>query len=195
MNFSWRQLLAPWAGGLAGWFASQGLNFTPDQVVTLIIACAAGGANLLHMLEAWLAPKAVTTALSASDPAKKPPGPLVSVALLAVLLTVSALPLLSACSALALAPAQSADESIAYGYGLYTAVEEALSACVAAGQVTKATASAVDQKAGQARLLLDAARAAETVNPAGAETDLASATQMLTVLQTWLNSPTGAPPL
>lgn len=195
MQISWRSILTPWAGALAGWLAAHGLALTSDQVLALTVLCAAGATNLLHVLEQWVGPKpapSVTTVVSNADPAKKPPTPPNAAVILLPLLLL--LPLMNACSALGLAPAQSSDESIAYGYGLYTAVEQGLSAAVAAHQVTKSTAIAVDQKAGDARGLLDAARAAETVNPSGAATNLATATQILTALQAWLNNPSGAPP-
>jgi hypothetical protein len=200
MQLSWRLILAPWIGGLAGWLAAHGLALSTDQVTALTLLAAGGAVNALHFLESRFGhpPGAgqVVTIVKPADPAKKPPtsagpGPGAAAALLLALI----LPLgLGGCAALGLQPAQSTDESIAYGYGLYTSVEEALSAAVAAGQVTKSTAIAVDQKAGQARELLDAARAAETVNASGAATDLATATQLLTALQTWLNHPAGAPP-
>lgn len=192
MQISWRAILTPWAGALAGYFASKGLTLTPEQVLLLVAACASGAANLLHLLEAWLSPKTaptVATAVKEADPAKKPPP---AAALLLPLILV--LPIVNGCSTLGLAPASSADESIAYGYGLYTALEQALSASVAAGQVSTAEARQVDTRAGQARELLDAARAAETVNPSGAATDLQTATGILTALQTWLNHPAGDPP-
>lgn len=179
MQISWRAILTPWAGALAGYFASKGLTLTPEQVLLLVAACASGAANLLHLLDAWLSPK--------TAPKKPPPA-----ALLLPLILV--LPIVNGCSTLGLAPASSADESIAYGYGLYTALEQALSASVAAGQVSTAEARQVDTRAGQARELLDAARAAETVNPSGAATDLQTATGILTALQTWLNHPAGDPP-
>lgn len=89
---------------------------------------------------------------------------------------------------------QSTDESIAYGYGVYTGVENALSVALENGSITKTQATKVDADAGKARALLDAARAAEAVNPSGATNDLSLATAALTALQTWLNSPTGDPP-
>lgn len=198
MQLSWRMILAPWAGALAGWLAGHGLSLSSDQLIALVVLCAGGAANGLHVLEQWLSPRpppTVSTVIKAADPAKKPPpGPTALSVLLPLLLMLPLLTSLSSCAALGLTPAASADESIAYGYGLYTALESALSSSLAAGEVTKSTAIAVDEKAGGARALLDAARAAETVNPSGAATDLASATNVLEALQAWLNHPSGSPP-
>lgn len=205
MQFSWRLILAPWAGAAAGWLAGHGLALTSDQVLAITVACAGAAVNAVHLLEQWLSPKsspAVTTIVKSNDPAKKPPGaappgaapPPAAAILLPLLLTAALCAGLQGCAALGLAPAQSADESIAYGYGLYTGVESALSASVAAGQITKTTATVVDERAGQARSLLDAAHAAESVNPTGAASDLATAMQALEALQAWLNNPTGSPP-
>ncbi len=205
MQLSWRQILAPWAGALAGFFASRGLNLSPDQLIALVVICAGAAGNLLHFLEAWLSPKGapapVLTVITQQDPAKQPAAaaPTSSSSstlklLLPFLVLLTAIPWLHACSTLGAAAPQSTDESIAYGYGLYTAVESALSESLAAGQVSKATAIAVDAKAGNARALLDAARAAELVNPAGAASNLATATQLLEALQVFLNHPTGAVP-
>ncbi|MGH7144771.1 MAG: hypothetical protein ACREJ2_11685 [Planctomycetota bacterium] len=198
MQLSWRMILAPWVGAFGGWLASHGFALAPDQTLALTVLAAAIVANLMHLLEQWIGPHAaapVKTIIKAADPAKKPPGssPIAAI-LLPLVLVIPIMFALGSCSALGLAPAKSTDESIAYGYGLYTAVEEALSASVAAGQVTKSTAIAVDREAGNARELLDAARAAELVNPSGASSDLMQATEALEVLQTWLDHPNGSPP-
>lgn len=102
--------------------------------------------------------------------------------------------MLVGCASVGLAPAQSTDESIAYGYGTYVAVEDALSTALQAGSVTKPEAIAIDRSAGQALVLLQAARLAESVDPQRASSDLALATSALTALQAWLNAPKGAPP-
>jgi hypothetical protein len=106
---------------------------------------------------------------------------------------IAAIAALCAVSSCATAP-RSADESIAYGYGLYTGLENALAMAVENGSVSKGEARTVDEKAAQARALLEAARAAEALDPGSAATDLEKATAALTALQTWVNHPSGGPP-
>ena len=89
---------------------------------------------------------------------------------------------------------QSPDESIAYGYGVYTGVENALSVALENRSISKAQAVKVDADAGKARALLDAAHAVESTDPNASASDLAAATAALTALQSWLNAPTGDPP-
>lgn len=198
-NISIRQLVAPFVGALIGWLAAHGFDLGPGASDALITLAAGLVGGVVHILEAKNPPAPPSSSSGASSSpssssdtsaSSSPGAKVVKMALLALL----AAPLLHGCASFGVAPPKSADESIAYGYGLYTAVEQGLSAALAAGQVDKATAAAVDTRAGQARALLDAARAAELVNPSGAATDLAGATQILTTLQAWLNNPKGALP-
>lgn len=201
MQFSVRQLLAPGVGALLGWMTAHGFQAPPGTAEVLVAAGAWAVAALVHLVEAYVGPKAaprITTVAGSADPARGTPkggggGSSAASALLCAL----ALGLIAGtagCAGLGAAPPDSPDESIAYGVGLYTGVENALAAAVAAHEVTPAQAAAVDARAGQARALLNAARAAELADPTGAATDLARATQLLQALQTWVNDPAGAIP-
>jgi hypothetical protein len=200
MSISWRTLLAPFIGGLAGFLAARGLALDPTQQAALLTLCAGGCTAAMHLLEVYMSPKptpTVTTVAGKADPARKAGG-WARLELLAALALLGALagPLLSGCSSFGAPAPKSADEGIAYAYGLYTGVEQGLANAVTAGEVSKATAAKVDQAAGEARSLLDAAKAAELADPSTSATDLARASAVLNALQGWLAAgAAGSPPL
>ena len=97
-----------------------------------------------------------------------------------------ALCLLPACSSLGLATPKGFDQQLAVAYGTHTAVLQALATATNAGTLTSTEATQVNVQAVSARALLDAARAAEATNPAGAQTNLTLALTGLTALQGYL---------
>jgi len=97
--------------------------------------------------------------------------------------------LLSACSSLGLQPAETLDQRIAYAYGVQAAVNDATTAALTAGSITKADAQSVLKTSLEARVLLDAARVANGAgDPTTAQGRLTLAVNLLTQLQTFLRS-------
>jgi hypothetical protein len=101
--------------------------------------------------------------------------------------------LLSACSALGLAPAQSFDQRLAYAYGTHTAILEATKSARDAGTLTPADVQHVTTAADQARTLLDGARQIAAADPEGASARVQTALAILTELQTWLRARGASP--
>lgn len=106
----------------------------------------------------------------------------------AVFLAMIVFALTAGCQALGLQPARSLDERIGYAYGTYTAVQESTASAVRSGGLTPAEGRQVLAIADQARTFLDAARAIETADPAGATQKLELAGTVLTQLQAYLQS-------
>jgi hypothetical protein len=102
--------------------------------------------------------------------------------LLAVMLT------LGACASLGLAPAQTLDQKIEYGYAGVTAVLQSIPPAITSGVLSSATATKANTMALQVKTLLDSARAAETTNATGALNDLNLATAALTAVQSYLTA-------
>jgi hypothetical protein len=95
--------------------------------------------------------------------------------------------MMTGCAALGLATPKSFDQSLANAYGVHTAVVAATATALSSGAITSKEATIVQTQAIQARAMLDAAKAAETANPTGAQNDLTLAVTALTALQTYLN--------
>lgn len=95
---------------------------------------------------------------------------------------------ITGCASLGLAPADSFDARLAYAYGTHTAVLQAASAAVNAGTLSKQDGATVLTLATQSRVLLDSARAVESTDPTTAAGRLQLATQVLTQIQTYLQS-------
>lgn len=95
---------------------------------------------------------------------------------------------LGGCSALGLATPKGFDQQLAEAYGTHTAIVSATATALAAGSINSAQAAQVQTQAMSARALLDAAKAAETANPAAAGNDLTLALTGLTALQSFLNA-------
>lgn len=105
-----------------------------------------------------------------------------AVAVLAVLL-------LSACAQLGVQPPQSLGERLAYAYGVNTAVRDASTSALVAGEITADDMANLIELADQARGLLDGARMAYGAGDMGtAESRLALATSVLVQLQTYLRA-------
>lgn len=102
------------------------------------------------------------------------------------------LPLLAcalvACQTIGVPAPKGFDQQLAEAYGTHTAVVSATATALASGAITSSEAQAVQTQAIASRALLDAARAAESSNPAGASNNLALAVTALTALQTYLNA-------
>ncbi len=96
--------------------------------------------------------------------------------------------MLSACSSLGLAPAQSLDAKLAYGYAGVTAALNTIATATNAGQLTSAQATNANNLALQAKSILDTARALETTNATSAQNDLTLALSSLTAIQQYLTS-------
>jgi hypothetical protein len=97
--------------------------------------------------------------------------------------------LLSACASLGLAPAQSFEQKLAYGYGTYTAVQAAAAQAMSDHVLPSADGSQVLKLADESRALLDAAKAANKVGDlTTANGKLVLATQVLVQLQSYLRS-------
>ncbi len=110
--------------------------------------------------------------------------------LLALLLAtaVIALPVLQGCQALALQQARTFNQRYAYAMGQTTAVREAATAALNAGQISIADAEYAQQIANQSRELLDAAKlVADTGKSATADNQVLLAIGLLTKLQAYLN--------
>lgn len=95
---------------------------------------------------------------------------------------------ITGCASLGLAPADSFDARLAYAYGTHTAVLQAASAAVSAGTISKKDGETVLSLATQSRALLDSARAVENTDPATAAGRLTLAVNVLTQIQTYLQS-------
>jgi hypothetical protein len=93
--------------------------------------------------------------------------------------------LIAACAALP--TPQSFDEQLAAAYGAHTAVVQAAAAALKGGTISTAEAIEVEHQAQSSRAMLDAARALESSNTAGAQNDLTLASSALTALQSYLN--------
>lgn len=95
--------------------------------------------------------------------------------------------LLAACAQLGVQPAQSFDERLAYAYGTNTAVREASTSALNAGEITPDDMERVIALNDQARALLDAARLAHgTGDLETADARLTLAVSVLTQVQTYL---------
>ena len=100
-----------------------------------------------------------------------------------------ALGILQACSQIGLAPAQTFDQKLAYGYSALASVRTSTANALTAGQIKVADAKQVQDLADQSRTLLDAADVAQkggdTTTAAG---KLQLATTILTQLQAYLTA-------
>jgi hypothetical protein len=149
------------------------------------IAVAAGG--ILTVLRGFMNTAAATT--TAPPQAKSH----WAVAIMAMVLisVMSAVGSLTACSSLGVTAPKGFDQQLAVAYTTHTAVLQALATATTAGSISSAEAVQVNTQAQSARALLDAARAAEATNPAGAQTNLTLALTGLTALQGYLNAHSG----
>lgn len=96
--------------------------------------------------------------------------------------------LLGACSSLGLAPAQSLEAKLAYGYAGVTAALNTIATATTAGQLTSTQATNANNLALQAKSILDTARSLETTNATSAQNDLTLALSSLTAIQQYLTS-------
>jgi hypothetical protein len=80
------------------------------------------------------------------------------------------------------------DQQLAEAYGLHTAVVQAATVAHHDGTISTAEAVEVEHQAQSSRAMLDAARAIEGTNTAGATNDLTLATTALTALQSYLRA-------
>lgn len=94
--------------------------------------------------------------------------------------------LLTACASLGLAPAQSLDQRLAYGYSTLSAVQFAAANATAAGELSKSDAESVLKLADQSRVLLDSAKSLLATDPDGAATKLDLAVAILAQIQAHL---------
>lgn len=95
--------------------------------------------------------------------------------------------LLAGCAQLGLEPASSLTDRIAYAYGSHTAVLQATTGALNAGDIKSEDAERVLKVADESRKALDAARLAVDAGDIGsAEGRLQLATALLTELQTYL---------
>lgn len=105
--------------------------------------------------------------------------------LAAIALATTFIGLVSGCQALT-AP-QSFEDRWAYAMGVRTAVVDATASALAAGDISSAQARRVQELAGQARLILEAAHQASRLGDLReAEAQLELATRLLTELQAYL---------
>jgi uncharacterized membrane protein (DUF441 family) len=78
VKISYYQIVSPFVGGAVGWLAARGLALTPDQTTALTGIAAGAVASAVHVIEAWVGPKAttptVTIAAGKQDPAKPASG-------------------------------------------------------------------------------------------------------------------------
>jgi hypothetical protein len=95
---------------------------------------------------------------------------------------------LQGCAQLGLTPARSFDDRLAYAYATHTAVVEVVSSAAQTGQLTPPEARQAANLAENSRQLLDAAKALESTDTAGATAKLTLASSVLTQLQTYLKA-------
>jgi hypothetical protein len=95
---------------------------------------------------------------------------------------------LAACAQLGLTPARTFDDRLAYAYATHTAVVEVISSAAQTGQVTPLEGRQAANLAENSRQLLDAAKALESKDPAGATAKLTLASAVLNQLQTYLKT-------
>lgn len=96
--------------------------------------------------------------------------------------------LLTGCSALGLAPAQTTDQKIAYAYAGVTGVLNTIAQATDAGAISSSQATQANQMALNVKQTLDAARQVEGANPNEALQDLNMATAALTAVQQYLSA-------
>ena len=96
--------------------------------------------------------------------------------------------LLSACTQLGLAPADSFDAKLAYAYGSHTSVMQAAATAVKAKDISKEDGQQVLKLADESRALLDTAKGLSGTDPATASGKLILATAILTNLQQYLRT-------
>ena len=96
--------------------------------------------------------------------------------------------LLSGCASLGLQEAKTFDQKLAYAYGNNTALREASTAALNAGQITSKDMEHIMAVNAQARSILDAARSMRGLDPQAAEARLVLATNLLVQLQQYLRS-------
>lgn len=95
--------------------------------------------------------------------------------------------LLTGCSTLGFAPAQTTDQKIAYAYAGVTGVLTTISQATDAGVLSSSQAERANAMVLQVKNTLDAARMVEGANPNEALQDLNMATAALTAVQQYLN--------
>jgi hypothetical protein len=104
-----------------------------------------------------------------------------------LLLTLAILAL-AGCQTLGLAPAQTLDQKLAYGYAGVTTALNTIAQATTAGQLTSIQATNANALALQVKSVLDSARALEGSNVTAAQNDLQLAMSSLTAVQTYLTS-------
>ncbi len=96
---------------------------------------------------------------------------------------------LSGCTALGVPQAQTFNEKLAYAYGTHTAVLQATTAAISAGQLSSADAMKILSDADNVKVALDAASSAYAAgDTAGANNKLAVAVSILQSVQAYLNA-------
>lgn len=104
-----------------------------------------------------------------------------------LLLTLAILAL-AGCQSLGLAPAQTLDQKLAYGYAGVTTALTTIASATTAGQLTSIQATNANALALQVKSVLDSARALESTNAPAAQNDLTLAISSLTAVQTYLTA-------
>lgn len=90
------------------------------------------------------------------------------------------------CSSFNLTAPKTFDQQLAYAYGGVDSALVAITTATTSGLLSSTKATQANTMTLAVKTSLDAARAAETINAAGAANDLALATAGLTALQTFL---------
>lgn len=98
---------------------------------------------------------------------------------------------ISACASAGLAPAQTFNEKLAYGYGVDTSILQATTKAVMAGNLSSSDAQKVLVDSDNAKHMLDAAAALAATDKAGANSKLALALAALTAVQDYMNTHQG----
>lgn len=96
--------------------------------------------------------------------------------------------LLGACTSLGLAPAQTLDQKLAYGYAGVTTALNTIASATNAGQLSSLQATNANTMTLTVKSILDDARAAEVSNATTAQNDLALALSSLTAVQQYLTA-------
>lgn len=105
-----------------------------------------------------------------------------------VLIVTSTALMLGACASLGLAPAQTLDAKLAYGYAGVTTALNTIATATTAGQLTSIQATEANSLALQVKGILDNARALEGSNASAAQNDLTLALSSLTAVQQYLTA-------
>lgn len=181
MQLSWKVILGPLVGALAGWLTSKiGMPVSPDVLM-------AGGATLFtwigHVWNEWEQSKAAPiTPVVPTNPAPPKQSGRTSIAPLFVIAALA----LAACSMLGITQPTTFNEKLALGYGTATAVLTSTDTLLKAGKITSSVASNIESQDANLKAALDIAQATYASNQTDGGNQLATALTALNALSSYL---------